>query len=263
MKPPEISYRDVRDIADELDQNGFACLEEAIPPEWLSLAGAGVRDMLSRHGDRDHFIRSPHGDEHNAEEAFINSPMVEDFLKDLVRTRFPDGTAAEELTGSALRVIAGPRGKGDAWWFHYDASIVTMVVPIVMPDAGRGISGELVGFFNKRPFRRFVLMNIVEKAIAQSRLYRWFILRRAGGNDVGQIVDMEVGNAYLFWGYRTLHANMPCKAGAVRATLLLHFGRLHSGSSVLKTAIRLQDILRSVRGQQPVGYGAPEIPAGI
>jgi hypothetical protein len=143
------------------------------------------------------------------------------------------------------------------------ASIVTMVVPIFMPDAGRGTSGELVGFFNKRPFRRFVLMNIVEKAIAQSRFYRSLILRRAGGNDLGKIVDMEVGNAYLFWGYRSLHANMPCKPGAVRATLLLHFGRLHSGSSALTGALQLQQMMRTVGGQQPTGYGAPEVPAGI
>jgi hypothetical protein len=30
---------------------------------------------------------------------------------------------------------------------------------------------------------------------------------------------------YLIWGYRSLHGNMPCESGAVRATLLLHFGR--------------------------------------
>jgi hypothetical protein len=263
MKPLEISYGDVREIADEVDKNGFACLQGAIPQEWLSLARAGVETKLARHGECDHFIRSPQGEEHTAEEAFITSPIVQRFLKDVVQARFPDGTAEEQLTGSALRIIAGPRGEGDAWWFHYDASIVTMVVPIFMPDAGRGTSGELVGFFNKRPFRRFVLMNIVEKAIAQSRFYRWLILRRAGSNGIGQIVDMEVGSAYLFWGYRSLHANMPCKPGEVRATLLLHFGRLHSGSSALTAALRLQQMMRTASGQQPTGYGAPEVPAGI
>jgi hypothetical protein len=261
MKPPEISYRDVREVTDELDENGFACLEGAVPQEWLSLARAAVENRLSRHGERDHFIRSPQGEEHRAEEALIASPSVHEMLKAVVRARFADGSADEELTGSALRIIAGPRGKGDAWWFHYDASIVTMVVPILMPDAGRGVSGELVGFFNKRPFRRFVIMNIIEKMVAQSRFYRWLILRRLGGNDIGQIVDMEVGNAYLFWGYRSLHANMPCKPGAVRATLLLHFGRPHSGSSALTAAIRLQQMLRKAQGQQPSGYGAAEVTA--
>jgi hypothetical protein len=28
------------------------------------------------------------------------------------------GSAELELTGTALRVIAGPRGEGEAFWFH-------------------------------------------------------------------------------------------------------------------------------------------------
>jgi hypothetical protein len=222
-----------------------------VPSEWLSQARADVANRLSNHGERDHFIRSPQGEGHSAAEAFIASSTVHTLLNDVVRARFPEGTADAELTGSALRVIAGPRGEGDAWWFHYDASVVTMVVPLFMPDAGPGVSGELVGFFNKRPFRRFVVVNIVEKVVAQSRFYRWLILRRLGRKDYGKIVDMEVGNIYLFWGYRSLHANMPCHPGSVRATLLLHFGRPHSGSWALTAALRLQQKLRNLRQQQP------------
>jgi hypothetical protein len=171
-----------------------------------------------------------------------------------VRARFPEGPELE-LTGSALRVIAGPRGEGDAFWFHYDASVVTMVVPIFMPDAEPGNAGELVGLFNKRPFRRFVLANIVDKAVGQSRFYRRHILRRLDCTDYLQRVDMEVGNLYLFWGYRSLHGNMPCQSGALRATLLVHFGRPHGSSDALTAAVRFAQWLRSVgrAGSQATG----------
>jgi hypothetical protein len=53
-----------------------------------------------------------------------------------------------------------------------------MVVPLFLPDAERGNSGELVGLFNNRPFRRFVLANIIDKIVGQSRCYRRHILRR-------------------------------------------------------------------------------------
>jgi hypothetical protein len=253
MTQPIIEYGEPLRIAHQLDETGVVCLENAVPPEWLAAAGAEVEDRLLTHGEHDHFIRSPQGEGHSAAEAFITSPSVLSLLGDIVRARFPEGPAADvELTGSALRVIAGPRGEGDAFWFHYDASVVTMVVPIFLPDAEPGNSGELVGLFNKRPFRRFVLTNIIDKAVGQSGFYRSRILRRLERADYLKKVDMEVGNLYLFWGYRSLHGNMPCESGALRATLLLHFGRPHGSSEALTAAVKLGQSLRSL-GHKRVG----------
>jgi hypothetical protein len=203
-------------------------------------------ELLGNSGEKDHFVRSPRGEAHPATEAFIASPAVRELLTDIVQERVPDAEA--DFTGSALRVIAGPRGEGDAFWFHYDASVVTMVVPLFVPDGERGHSGELVGLFNKRPFRRFAVVNIIEKIVGQSRFYRRRLLRRLARKDAFQTVDMEVGNVYLFWGYRSLHANMPCESGALRATLLLHFGHPHSSSPMLERAKRIQTVLRQFQG---------------
>jgi hypothetical protein len=256
MTQPIIEYGDPLAIADQLDATGVVCLEDAVPTQWLAHARADVKDRLLTHGEQDHFIRSPEAEEHSAAEAFINSPAVLSLLADVVRARFPDGPAELELTGSALRVIAGPRGEGDAFWFHYDASVVTMVVPIFLPDAEPGHSGELVGLFNRRPFRRSVVTNIIDKAIGQSRFYRRHILRRLDRPDYLQRVDMEVGNLYLFWGYRSLHGNMPCESGALRATLLLHFGRPHGSSDALTAAVRLGQSLRTL-AEKRAGREAP------
>ncbi|GAC1402622.1 MAG: hypothetical protein NVSMB60_19270 [Mycobacterium sp.] len=252
MTPPIIEYRDPHTIAHQLDETGVVCLENAVSTEWLAQARTDVEDRLSTHGEQDHFIRSPENDENTAAAAFINSPAVLSLLGDVARTRFPEGPADLELIGSALRVIAGPRGEGDAFWFHYDASVVTMVVPIFLPDAEPGNAGELVGHFNKRPFRRFVLANIIDKAVGQSGFYRTHMLRRLDRPDYLHRVTMEVGNAYLFWGYRALHGNMPCESGALRATLLLHFGRPHGTSGALTTAVQLGQSLRRL-GQKSAG----------
>ncbi len=246
MTHPIIEYGDPAAIAQQLDETGVVCLQDAVPQEWLTCARANVEDQLLAHGVHDHFIRSPGGEDHTAAEGFITSPSVLSLLREVSRIRFPDNPDDLELTGSALRIIAGPRGEGDAYWFHYDASVVTMVVPIFLPDAGPGNSGELVGLFNKRPFRRSVLANIVDKIVGQSQFYRIRILRRLDDTGYLQRVDMEVGNAYLFWGYRSLHGNMPCESGALRATLLLHFGRPHGSSEALTTAVRIGQSLRSL-----------------
>jgi len=250
MTQPNIEHRDPREIADELDNTGVVCLQNAVPEEWLMRAREDIEDRLQTHGMRDHFVQSPQHDEHSAAAGFINSPSVVSLLTDVVRARFPDDPGTLQLTGSALRIIAGPRGEGDAYWFHYDASVVTMVVPIFLPKASPGNAGELVGLFNKRPFRRLVLTNIIDKAVGQSSFYRKQLLGKLDKSGYLHRVDMEIGNAYLFWGYRALHGNMPCESGALRATLLLHFGRPHGSSGALTTAARIGQSLRSM-GQKP------------
>jgi hypothetical protein len=252
MTHPIIEHGDPLRIADQLDETGVVCLANAVPQEWLVHARTDVEDRLRANGVHDHFVPSPQSEENSAAGAFINSPSVLSLLTDVVRARFPDEPANLELTGSALRIIAGPRGEGDAFWFHYDASVVTMVVPIFLPEAAPGNAGELVGLFNKRPFRRLVLANIIDKAVGQSHFYRKHILGKLDESGYLHRVDMEVGNAYLFWGYRSLHGNMPCESGALRATLLLHFGRPHGSSDALNAAVRIGQSLRSL-GQKRTG----------
>jgi hypothetical protein len=249
MEPPTIAYGDPVRVCHQIDAHGVASLENAVPSDWLAHAQAAVTDHLTVHGEQDHFIRSPEGCENPTFSAWINSPTVHALLNDVVHHKFPDGQAIPVFTGSALRIIAGPRGEGEAFWFHYDPSAVTMLVPLFLPDAGRGMSGELVGFFNKRPFRRSVIVNIIDKVVSQSGVNRSRILRKLDEEGAVQRVDMKVGNLYMFWGYRSLHANLPCQSGALRATLVLHFGRLHGSSGALATAVHLQHALRSLRAK--------------
>jgi hypothetical protein len=258
MTQPIISHGDPLKIAQQLNETGLVCLENAVPAHWLAHARADVEDRLMTDGERYHFVQSPESEERSAAAAFINNPAVLSLLDDIARTRFPDGPADLELIGSALRVIAGPQEERGSFWFHYDASIVTMIVPIALPDAEPGNSGELVGQFNKRPFRRSVLVNIIDKAIIQSGFHRRRIVRRLDRPGYLERVDMEVGNAYLFWGYRSLHGNLPCESGALRATLLLHFGRPHGPNETLTAAVRLAQSLYSL-GQK---RAATETPAG-
>jgi hypothetical protein len=84
-----------------------------------------------------------------------------------------------------------------------------------MPDAEPGNSGELVGLFNKWPFQRFVLVNIIDKAIGYSRFYRGHIPRRLDRAGYLQKVDMEVGNLHLFRGYRSLHGKHAVRIGCL------------------------------------------------
>lgn len=249
MMQPLIKYGDPLRIVDQLDETGVMCLENAVPTEWLADVRTEVQDWLLNHGVRNHLIHLPQGEGQSAADAFVNNRAVLSLLGEIVRSRFPD--ADPELIVSALRVAAEPRSENDAFGFHYDASVVTMIVPIFLPDAEPGNAGEFVALLNKRPFRRFVLSHIIDKAIGQSRLYRSHILRRLDRTGYLQKVDMELGNLYLFWGYRSLHGNMPCESGALRTTLILHFGRTQVSGKTLTAAARLGRSLRTL-GQKPI-----------
>ncbi|CAM5498051.1 Phytanoyl-CoA dioxygenase OS=Stutzerimonas stutzeri OX=316 GN=CXK95_10520 PE=4 SV=1 [Stutzerimonas stutzeri] len=76
-----------------------------------------------------------------------------------------------------------------------------------------------------------MLLNVLEKALVQNTFTRKLIslgirlhLLRP------QRLRLVPGNLYLFWGYRSLHANEPCNPAYRRATAIFHYGDPHAGS---------------------------------
>ncbi len=254
MERPILSYRGGRDIAAELDTDGIVRLPRAVDEQWVNRARIDIERLLATRGRQDHFVRSSDLEQHSTAVEFVNDPTLRTFLAETVRSRFPESSEDAGIDDVALRVVAGPTAEGGAWWFHYDPSVLTVVVPICIPQSGRGLSGELITLANNRPFRRSVLVNIVEKMIVQSGFYRRWLRRGLLSDDRIRIVDLHPGDICLFWGYRTLHANLPCTPGEVRATLVLQVGRPHRTSRALEAAVRVQ---RAIRGTERAG--PPEV----
>jgi len=108
-----------------------------------------------------------------------------------------------------------------------------MLIPLFLPDAGRGMSGELIGLFNKRPFRRLVIVNITDKVVSQSQVNRSRILRKL---DDEQTADHRVDMK----GWQPVHVLGLPQSARQPAVPVLHFGRLHGSSRTLATAVRLE-----------------------
>ena len=70
------------------------------------------------------------------------------------------------------------------------------------------------------------------------------------------MVDLKPGNAYLFWGYRSYHATLPCRPGDSRATLIIHYGNLHRDSALLMGAMALGRRLRGLSRRVSAGAGS-------
>ncbi len=226
----------IAEVASELDRTGFVCLKGVVSPAWLRDARASVDSSLAQYGQTDFCIINPNKENGTPAHRFVSDPAVRSTLSGLALARCPRGVTEYEEIYSVLRVLAGPERAASSFVFHYDAAVITMLVPLYIPDAGPGRSGELVVFPNKRPFRRSALRNIVDKIAVQNPLYRKRMVRKLNSAPEKYSVVLEPGNAYLFWGYRTYHGNAPCATDTVRATILLHYGNPHNRSPLVNDA---------------------------
>lgn len=234
------------DVAKEIDVSGTACLIGVVTEEWLTEARECVDSYLPMHGRHGVYIKDPAANKGSFAHQLVTDHRIESLVKALAVAGCPRLNTGRQGIDSALRILVGP-GPRRPLLFHYDSTVVTMVVPITVPDAGAGTSGELILCPNRRPYRRFVITNIVEKFVLQTDLYRKRFVRKLGKNRDVKVVKLEPGNAYLFWGYRAFHATLPCAPGALRATLMLHYGELHSGDPLLATSKTLSKKLRALR----------------
>jgi len=90
-------------------------------------------------------------------------------------------------------------------------------------------------FPNLRGIRSSALMNVAEKTLLQNPLAARLLATPAVQRRLAaRVVPMEPGDVYLFWGYRSLHANRPCRPDWVRSTALFHFADPHAQSPLIR-----------------------------
>jgi len=236
------------DVAATIDASGCACISDVVTDEWLGRARMSVASYLPLAGDNELFVIDPAADQDSVAHQFVADGLIQSMLESVAAFGYP-GVDAENLsTENELRIVVGS-GVAEPHWLHYDGPVVTMVVPIIIPRGAPGNSGELILFPNRRPYRRLVVTNIVEKFVCQNGLYRKWFVRRHSGDPDAVTVPLQPGNIYLFWGYRSYHATLPVAPGALRATLLLHHGAVYGRSPLLSTAKSVNQRIRAWRGK--------------
>lgn len=238
-------------LASRLDVEGLVCVQDAISPSHLERWRGQLSLHLKAYGQRYFSIIQPWLEEGSAFQDLAQDANFRALLTGLTRRGIP-GRESDDSIYNVLRVIAGADSNEKSMMFHYDASVITVLIPIAIPEGTPEEAGDLVAFPNKRPIRSSALVNAIDKALHQNPLARraWAKLIRERQDD-RNIVRLKPGNLYLFWGYRTLHANLGCKPNSLRATLLFHHGDPHSGS-VMSRSIKWFRRLRESRNLRNV-----------
>lgn len=222
----------------DMDSQGHGMIEGALSSDALAELRAYVDTQAARHNNQYFAYHGYQALEGSALAALGKSP---DFVASLGRLhQLATGHApASRQVFPVLRCVQGGSGLKESNAYHYDATLITMLIPIFTPTEGEQ-RGDLVMFPNLRRVRGSVLFNIVEKAVLQNtftrRLLTWGIQRQWFRPTTLRIVP---GNVYLFWGYRSLHANEPCSPQFCRATALMHYGDPHAGSLATRLILKL------------------------
>lgn len=235
-------------LADELDSHGVVRLAGMLSAEWLASMRKSVAEAIAANGDGDFYLDRADLKIGSPAHQLASDPVMRRLFAETTDLRRPHAGPIDDAMRCSMLVRAGTSRKAPSHQFHYDPCILTMVVPILIPQATFGSNGELAALGNKRPFRRFHATHLLETLATQNKLYRRYVTRRIHDAPEKYVVPLHPGDAYLFWGYRTYHGTLGCAPGLVRTTLVLKFGSVHSTTTwTSKVAWKLSRSRRDLR----------------
>lgn len=243
-------------LADQLDDHGVVHLRDVISTEWLEAVRVSVTDHVARRGEGDFVIVQPDREPGSPAHRLAADPALRQLFSDAAGLRRPKGDAVQKIR-TGIPVRAGTERRARWNLFHYDASVLTLIVPIFIPRAALGSCGELAAFGNKRPFHRFVASHLVDMLLTYTSVYRRRVAKMVLADPEKYIVALEPGDVCVFWGYRTYHGNLECAPGLLRASLVLHFGEVHADSWAMRM---VWTVGRSRRALRRFGY-RPALPS--
>ncbi|WP_322101648.1 hypothetical protein [Paraburkholderia sp. J41] len=230
-----------QDLCDSMDKTGFGVLHDAISETVLAQMRGFVAEQIERRGGQYFGLSGAQWINETCLRPLYESAALRELLDTLYERKMHAAAPAERIY-PVMRALTGTHGLRHANNFHYDSYMLTVLVPILIPDGPNEPPGHLVMFPNMRNARRWVVVNIVEKLLVENVMHRVWRLPFVQRLLAAKIVPLTPGNLYFFWGMRSLHANQACLPSSVRCTVLLHFGDPHEGSRFKGISQRLHAV---------------------
>jgi hypothetical protein len=203
----------VKNIRRSLDETGMAVLENFIHPDFLNELRASVDQLtpLCYSGEKRKYLTS------ELENTGFYEVTFSKYMIQLVNDILGDFNIHVEPSDihPVLNILVGEKGQDSVKGWHFDATYLTIAMPIAMPPAGER-DGKFRIWPNVRPFSQSSWRNRLYCKLAQSDLFR-----RAAKN---YAVNFVPGNLYLFYGFRSLHGTDILDSQQLRANCLMNYG---------------------------------------
>ena len=248
------STKNFNQIIDKLnDKNeGFVCIENIIDQELLSEIKSDIRNCLKEKGNPNYLsITNPLNKDLKSFKNLQTKIKLVEFLEGLTTKYLNHFLSPQEVQKvlnkdqifSVLRYVAGSK---TSLAFHYDQTLITILVPILIPKIETNKSGHLIAFPNSRKLRKYSFINFLEKTLLQNNITKKLYSLKRFKSD--SIKIMKEGNIYIMNGYTTIHGNFPVDQTQERMTLLLHYGNPHLESKLLKTITFFTSLIKRYKG---------------
>ncbi|WP_416424195.1 hypothetical protein RAM80_00070 [Pseudomonas sp. App30] len=230
MQYTYFSDEQIKALTQTIDQQGYAVLPNWASPEELEEIRGLVRRSVAAAGNSYVALTGQQAVVGSTLYDWGRSPVMLDLCKRVV-TQATGRAANDDGLHQVLRCLVGDSGRRESMIFHYDSYVLTTIMPVCLPE---GAKGDLLMLPSKRPLRETYAMNLLDKLKIDNRWsQRYLINAYQKGNKRFTQVAMEPGNMYLFWGYRSLHTNLPADPNGIRATAVFHYDNLHGASSLV------------------------------
>ena len=115
-----------------------------------------------------------------------------------------------------MNILVGEQGQDTVRSWHFDATYLTIAMPVVMPEPTGQLDGKFRIWPNVREFSQSKLRDRI-----YSNLARVELLRKAVNHFS---VNFVPGNLYFFYGFRSYHGTEELDVKKLRANCLINFG---------------------------------------
>ena len=135
-------------IKKNIDTEGYHCIENFINDKDLKILKEFVNQKLSENNYQYFFLTSESGSNNLLnDDKFFNN--IENLLKKITSS-FNYKIRDDEKLYKVLRVVTGEKSKKVSLDFHFDAHLLTLLIPIYIPNRDDSDNGNLIIIKNLR-----------------------------------------------------------------------------------------------------------------
>jgi hypothetical protein len=116
----------------------------------------------------------------------------------------------------AMNILVGDMGQDRVRAWHFDATYLTIAMPVVMPPACGEGDGKFRIWPNVRPFSQKAWENKLYYGVARTSLFQRMAKNYA--------INFVPGSLYFFYGFRSYHGTDALDTQHLRANCLINFG---------------------------------------
>jgi len=201
-------------IRASIDTDGIAVLEKFVHPDFLAEMRTSVDQLtpLCYQGGKRKYL----GTLELKGTAFYEvtfSDFVMQLVNDILGAYQVHVEAAD--IHPVLNILVGEKGQDSVRGWHFDATYLTIAMPVVMPPAGER-DGKFRIWPNLRAFSQSKWRNKMYWKLAN---FGWF--QRMTRNFA---INFIPGNLYFFYGFRSYHGTEELDSSQLRANCLMNFG---------------------------------------